>query len=82
MTRLTTTEEETLLHQDDVAKILNVRSATLSMWRLRGVGPRFVKFPAGVRYRRLDVEAYLTERTVTPRRRAVGKVRPVAGAGK
>jgi transcriptional regulator with XRE-family HTH domain len=35
----------------DLAERLGVTERTLSSWRLSGVGPRFMKMPAGIRYR-------------------------------
>lgn len=33
---------------------------TLAIWRMKGIGPRFIKLENGsVRYRRADVEAWL-----------------------
>ena len=51
-----------LLLTDDVAKILLVSKATLDTWRSRGGGPAFVKYNRAVRYRREDVERFISER--------------------
>jgi hypothetical protein len=39
------------LTPSDLAERLGVTERTLSSWRLSGVGPRFMKMPAGIRYR-------------------------------
>ena len=55
-----------LLTNDDLADELGVHPTTLAQWRLiAGRGPRFVKVGSSVRYRRSDVEKWLTERTRT-----------------
>jgi len=51
-----------LLLTDDVAKILLVSKATLDTWRSRGGGPAFVKYNRAVRYRREDVDRFISER--------------------
>lgn len=51
-----------LLTKHDTATLLHVRTKTLENWRVRGVGPRFVRLggPRGrVLYREVDVQAYL-----------------------
>ncbi|TVR58956.1 MAG: DNA-binding protein [Candidatus Competibacteraceae bacterium] len=51
-----------LLTQDEVAAWFRISTRTLRAWRQRGFGPKTVPFPAGVRYRLEDVEAWLAER--------------------
>jgi len=51
-----------LLRTNDVAKILNVSTATLDTWRSRGGGPAFVKYSRAVRYRREDIDRFIAER--------------------
>jgi predicted DNA-binding transcriptional regulator AlpA len=43
---------------------LAVSRRTLQGWRLRGLGPRFVKVGRAVRYDALEVERYIAGRTV------------------
>jgi len=56
-----------LLTQDKVSELLDgeVATATLERWRCTGQGPRFIRAGRKVFYRRSDVEAWLTSRTVT-----------------
>ena len=45
----------------ELAKLLDVSPRTVQAWRLKGVGPRFYTISKRcVRYRREDVEAWLT----------------------
>ncbi len=46
-----------------LAAFLGLRSNTLEIWRLRGVGPRHVRFGRAVRYRLDDIEKYIEEQT-------------------
>jgi hypothetical protein len=58
-----TTDE--LLTEVEAAKILTVSKRTAQKWRIRGVGPRFLKLSDGkgpVRYRRKDLEAFIEAR--------------------
>ena len=52
---------------------LGLASRTLQAWRLLGRGPRFIKVGGRtIRYRLVDVEAWLAEQTVTPTTKGVG----------
>ena len=42
----------------EVAKRLGVSRFTVRSWRLKGVGPRFLKMGRAVRYRSRDVDEY------------------------
>jgi excisionase family DNA binding protein len=44
----------------EVADYLQVKEGTLAEWRYRKVGPSYIKVGHYVRYRRADVEAWLT----------------------
>lgn len=50
------------LTPDELAERVGVKPCTLAMWRVRGVGPRFIKFgqtqQARVRYPEPEVEAW------------------------
>ena len=58
--------EESFAHQSDrgtltdveVAARLGVSRFTVRSWRLKGVGPRFMKMGRAVRYRPQDVDEY------------------------
>lgn len=54
-----------LLDTAQVARLFGIEPISLRTWRLKGVGPRFLKLGRSVRYRRSDLEAYLEERTVS-----------------
>ena len=59
----------TLLTATQTADLLQVHTNTLSRWRLRNTGPRYIRIsdgPRGVRYRRADLERWLQQRTQTP----------------
>ena len=55
-----------LLTTADAAKILCKKEQTLRLWRLRGLGPRYVRFgglTGRVGYRSEDIEAYIKAHT-------------------
>lgn len=54
---------EKLLKPQDVADWLSVSVKTLYSWSYLGKGPRVLKIEGALRYRRLDVERWLDERS-------------------
>lgn len=48
----------------DVAELLKVRRQTLAVWRIKGLGPTFIKVGRAVRYRRADVDRWLDDRAM------------------
>lgn len=59
-------EDQQLLRQDEVAKILNLSPRTLESWRHRGGGPRYLLLtPRCVRYRKSDLSQFIEERVRT-----------------
>lgn len=50
-----------LLKSKEVAQLCRVEEPTVRWWRHAGMGPRSFKVNGAVRYRRVDVEAWLTE---------------------
>jgi hypothetical protein len=54
------TLSSTLLTEHDVAEILAVEPTTLRRWRWAGIGPRFRKIGAAVRYHPTDVDAFIS----------------------
>lgn len=50
---------------DGAAERLGVTPETLRNWRWRGDGPRYLKLGRAVRYRLIDLAAWLDERTRT-----------------
>ena len=47
----------------EAAALMGLKVNTLEIWRLRGSGPRFVKFGRAVRYRLDDLEKYIEAQT-------------------
>lgn len=56
-----------LLDTSEVADLLTNKSNTIEGWRIKGIGPRYIKIGRLVRYRIEDVNAWLEsqERTST-----------------
>jgi len=52
------TSETRILTDVQVAERLGVSRFTVRSWRLKGVGPRFLKMGRAVRYRSKDVDEY------------------------
>jgi len=50
--------ENRILTDIEVAERLGVSRFTVRSWRLKGVGPRFLKMGRAVRYRSQDVDDY------------------------
>jgi predicted DNA-binding transcriptional regulator AlpA len=55
------------LTEVDVATRLGVSRFTVRSWRLKGVGPRFMKMGRAVRYRPQDVDEYERQALVETR---------------
>ena len=54
-----------LLNTSQVAEFLGIKKNTAEIWRVRGTGPKYVKFNRAVRYRIEDLEAYIKAQTRT-----------------
>lgn len=54
--------EASTLTTPEAAAYLNIKPATLEQWRWNGRGPRFCKISRSVRYRKIDLDAFLEER--------------------
>lgn len=50
-----------LMSINDVAKYLGIPVGTLYQWRAKGKGPRGLRLGKHVRFRREDVEAWITQ---------------------
>jgi hypothetical protein len=50
---------EQLMSTEEVAEVLGRPPRTLRQWRYLGVGPKYLKVGAAVRYRPRDVEKWL-----------------------
>jgi predicted DNA-binding transcriptional regulator AlpA len=59
--------EKGTLTEVDVAARLGVSRFTVKSWRLKGVGPRFMKMGRAVRYRPRDVDEYERQALVETR---------------
>jgi excisionase family DNA binding protein len=57
-------EGDSLLTEVDAARFLRISSRTLQAWRVKHYGPRFVRVGRAVRYRRQDLEDWVSEQTV------------------
>jgi len=55
---------EPLLTTAEAAELLSKPARTLESWRLRGLGPDFVRVGTTVRYRGADLERWLDAHTV------------------
>lgn len=60
-----------MLTEVQAAKIISLSVRTLQAWRLRGVGPAYVKVGKAVRYSRADLIAWIGAHTVSPEDTAV-----------
>ena len=57
--------ESTLLNREEAAKYLGVRSQTLAVWAVSGrYNLPMIKVGRSCRYRKSDLDAWLTSRTV------------------
>lgn len=55
-------DKQTFLNTAEAAVYLDLQKTTLEAWRCRGGGPRFVKLGRSVRYRRIDLNAWVESR--------------------
>ncbi|WP_397421065.1 helix-turn-helix transcriptional regulator [Phenylobacterium sp.] len=54
--------EDELLDTSLVARTWGIAEVTLRKWRILGVGPPFMRLGRAVRYRRADLDAFLSSR--------------------
>jgi len=54
-----------LLTQVEAARLLQLSERTLERLRVSGAGPQFVKAGRSVRYREIDLEAWIADRVVS-----------------
>lgn len=57
--------EDRLMNEIEAAHYLALSHRTLQTWRVKGGGPRFMRLGSAVRYRRSDLEAWLSGRHLT-----------------
>lgn len=60
---MTATSQTNFLNTTQLADRLTNRKNTIEGWRVKGIGPRYVKIGRLVRYRIEDVEAWLEKQT-------------------
>ena len=63
----TSASEESLITETQAAEIVALSVKTLQAWRVRGIGPAYVKAGKAVRYSRADLLAWIGAHTVSPR---------------
>ena len=56
-------QQKQLLSRRDLEAMGLVKEQTLARWSMLGIGPPEIKLNGAVRYRRSDVEAWLSART-------------------
>jgi len=44
------------------AEVLQIKETTMEQWRWQGRGPRFIKLGRCVRYRKIDIDAFIDAR--------------------
>ncbi|QEN87723.1 helix-turn-helix domain-containing protein [Labrys sp. KNU-23] len=54
--------DDRLLNEIEAAMLLSLSHRTLQCWRSRGDGPPFLRLGTAVRYRRSELDAWLSER--------------------
>ncbi len=57
-------DEIRLLHEKDAARLLNASPRTLQAWRVKGVGPTFIRIGRTIRYQASDLKAWIEARIV------------------
>lgn len=62
----------------EAAEYVGVSVPTLNRWRVQGDGPPYVKIGSRVRYRRADLDAWLSQRIVSSTSEAAERL----GSGK
>jgi hypothetical protein len=60
----TTNDSNVLLNEVQAAIVLNLSIRTLQAWRTRCVGPSFVRAGRSVRYRKDDLNTWISANTV------------------
>jgi len=63
MPEATPSQEMPMLTTRQAAEYLNLQPKTLSRWRIRGGGPKFIRVsPRCIRYRASDLDAWTAQR--------------------
>ena len=56
-----------LMTEDEAASLLKLSPTTLKKWRRTGREPRYYRLGSAIRYRREDLEAYVSRSAANPR---------------
>jgi len=59
---------DALLAEVYAAELLGLSSRTLQAWRIKGIGPAFVRAGRAIRYRRRDLIAWMDANTVVSKK--------------
>ncbi len=70
---ISVTDRETLLTEVQAATVLNLSMRTLQAWRTKRTGPSFVRAGRAIRYRRSDLDTWMSANTVTCNQLMSGK---------
>ena len=62
--------EEPLLTEEEAAAILHVAPKTLTAWRCKGIGPKYVKYGRLVSYRPSHIREHVNKHVIEPSRKA------------
>jgi len=57
--------EHTLLTENQTAERLNIKRATLTVWRCRKKGPPYIRIEGAIRYPKDELEAWISSRRVS-----------------
>ena len=57
---------QVLLTTAQAASLLHIKATTLRKWRVRGVGPAWVKLGGAVRYLITDLDTYVDQAKIKP----------------
>lgn len=66
--------DEPLLPEEDAARELKVKPATMSAWRYRGIGPEYVRVGKLIFYTPSQLRRYVQSRVVRPGARVIAPV--------
>ena len=61
-----TANSDALLTEMEAAHALSLSSRTLQAWRIRNVGPSYVRVGRAIRYRLNDLRQWVVDQTVNP----------------
>lgn len=70
-TASSSSDDDALLTEVQTADLLKLSIRTLQAWRVRGVGPLFVRAGRAIRYRRRDISAWIEANTVSATKSAI-----------